>query len=360
MTNTRTHTLCTFCIGSHALHALQPDSLTLYLFPFYQIKESAESRLPGGYFGHSLTPPPPRPADNQRAKKTLERLCVESVQNAPRLSCHRYSFPGRIRLVVSGGGPPPLVARRGRDHEPAPPAAPGMMYLAPGAHWQFLGLVAGLLAWILLMAATGLNEWRLWRVDDVSVVTSGVAWVGIWRACFYSHALPEAETCRAIGLSDPFAPPEVAAAQVLMVVALMCGLLGNVGAAVAMRLVYFSVERRGNVRPAFVLAGTAYLLAGTICSVPLAWNVRSVLKNCSIEFPPEFHLPAAPAGQWVGSAVGVGVTAAVLMLVSGLLFLGHRYARKGPGAGAPKGAGAPPARDRQGRDNPAFHAQEVC
>ncbi|XP_037325583.2 claudin-34 [Pungitius pungitius] len=232
-----------------------------------------------------------------------------------------------------------------------------MRYLAHTAHWQFLGLIAGLLAWILLMAATGLNEWRLWRVDDVSVVTSGVAWVGIWRACFYSHALPEAETCRAIGLS--FAPAEVAAAQVLMVVSLTCGLAGNVGAAVAMRLVYFSVEGRGNVRPAFVLAGTAYLLAGTTCSVPLAWNARSVLNNCSIEFPPEFQLPAAPAAQRVGSAVGVGAVAAVLMLASGLLFLCHRYARKGPSAEAPKDAGDPRAPGRQGRDNAAFHMEEV-
>jgi len=97
-----------------------------------------------------------------------------------------------------------------------------MRYLAHTAHWQFLGLMTGFLAWILIMAATGLDEWRLWFVDDASVVASGVAWVGIWRACFYSHAL---ENCRAIGFSDPFTPPEIAAAQVLLTLLLLTLLL---------------------------------------------------------------------------------------------------------------------------------------
>ncbi|KAI4794383.1 hypothetical protein KUCAC02_032098 [Chaenocephalus aceratus] len=102
-----------------------------------------------------------------------------------------------------------------------------MKYVAHTAHWQFLGLTFGVLAWILTVATTGLNEWRLWFVSDVSVVTSGVAWVGIWRACFYSHALPVIENCRSISISDSFAPAEIPVAQVLMVSALVCGLLGK-------------------------------------------------------------------------------------------------------------------------------------
>ncbi|XP_068581515.1 claudin-34-like [Cebidichthys violaceus] len=245
-----------------------------------------------------------------------------------------------------------------------------MMYLAHTAHWQFLGLMAGVLAWILIMVATGLNEWRLWFVDDVSVVTSGVAWVGIWRACFYSHVLSEIENCRGIAISDPFAPAEIAAAQVLMVLALICGLVGNITGAMAMRMVYFFVEDRRNMRLVFVLAGTMYLLAGTLCSVPLAWNMSSVLNNSSIHFPPEFHLPAAPVRQQVGSAIAVGVFASVLMLVSGLLFLTYRYAWTAPSSEAPRDARDPlrgPRTqtvlehngDNQGRDNPAFHNKEV-
>ncbi|TNN33349.1 Claudin-34 [Liparis tanakae] len=236
-----------------------------------------------------------------------------------------------------------------------------MRYLAHTAHWQFLGLMTGVLAWILIMAATGLDEWRLWFVDDASVVSSGVAWVGIWRACFYSHALPAIENCRAIGFSDPFTPPEIAAAQVLMLLALLCGLLGNVGAAVAVRKVYFSVAERGNVRAAFAAAGLTYAAAGALSLAPLGWNMSAVLSNATVHFPPDFHLPAAPARQRVGSAVGVGVLAGVLMLVSAALFLGYRYAPEAPVAPEDPRTLTDPAQngDLQGRDNPAFHIEEV-
>lgn len=168
-----------------------------------------------------------------------------------------------------------------------------MLYVSHTAHWQFLGLIAGILAWILIMTTSGINEWRMWHVADTSVVTSGVAWVGIWRTCFYSHTLPEMENCQSIAISDAFVPTEILVAQVCMVLASICGLAGNISAAVAMRLVYFSVEDRRNVRLMFVLAGSLYLLTGILCLVPLVWNMRSVLNNSTIDFPPEFQIGRA-------------------------------------------------------------------
>ncbi|XP_034036757.1 claudin-34 [Thalassophryne amazonica] len=203
-----------------------------------------------------------------------------------------------------------------------------MPYLAHTAHWQFLGLVMGFLAWILTMATTGLNEWRLWDVDNVSVVTSGVAWVGIWRVCFYSHAFATAEVCQSISIWDQFAPVEIHVAQVLMMLAVICGLVGNISAAYAMRMVYFSVGERGNIRRVFVLSGTLYLLTATCSFVPLVWNMSSVLNNSTIDFPPKFFLPAAPVKQKVGSAIGVGLLASTVIALSGLLFLCYRYVRR--------------------------------
>ncbi|XP_077391114.1 claudin-34 [Festucalex cinctus] len=235
-----------------------------------------------------------------------------------------------------------------------------MLFLAHTAHWQFFGLLTGCLAWILTMAATGMDGWRLWHVhaDNLtSVITSGVAWVGIWRACFHSHALPKMENCQSVTVSDSFVPAEIRAAQVLMVLAMLTGLAGNAAAVQAVRRVYFSLERRGGLRAAFVLAGGLYLLTAALVLTPLGWNTSAVVNNASIPFPPRFRLPAAPASQRVGTAVGVGFVAAVLMLVSGLLFLAHRHVWRTLG---PELHGWGMAEeDRQGRDNPAFHAGQV-
>ncbi|XP_035509519.1 claudin-34 [Morone saxatilis] len=246
-----------------------------------------------------------------------------------------------------------------------------MIYLAHTAHWQFVGLISGLLAWILIVTTVGLNEWRLWHVADVSVISSGVAWVGIWRACFYSHALPKTENCRSIGISDHFAPAEIPAAQVLMVLAMIFGLAGTISAAVAMRMVYFSVEDRRHIRLVFVLAGTLYVLTGIFCLVPLVWNMSSVLNNSTIDFPPEFYLPSAPVRQQVGSAIGVGMFASIMMLISGLLFLCYRFAWQALSSEAPRDTrhgpwtettlaqkSELPNGDNRGRDNSAFHSEE--
>lgn len=239
-----------------------------------------------------------------------------------------------------------------------------MMYLAHTAHPQFLGLVVGFLAWILIMITSGLNEWRLWEVEDVSVITSGVAWVGIWRACFFSQVLPEVETCQSIGISAPFAPPEIPAAQVLMMLAVISGLAANICGAVAVRLAYFSLKRRRNMRLVFVLAGVLYLLTAGMCLVPLLWNMASVLKNNTIDFPPHYRLPAAPVRQSLGSAIGVGLCASGLILVSGLLFLCYRYAWRSLREQEPRDAREPVSRSQTitcpantqnyGKDNPAF------
>ncbi|XP_076014665.1 claudin-34 [Genypterus blacodes] len=247
-----------------------------------------------------------------------------------------------------------------------------MLFLAHTAHLQFLGLVVGVVAWLLTLATTGLNDWRMWYVEDVSVVTSGVAWVGIWRACFYSHALPKMEFCRFIWISDSFAPVEIQAAQVLMMLAVICGLAGNISGGMAMRMAYFSVEDRSSIKRKFLLAGSLYMLTALCSSVPLLLNLSSVLTNSTIDFPPEFFLPAAPVSQKVGSAIGVGIFASGLMIVCGLLFLCYAFTTKAlrsevvretrpapftNGSEEPKWPNGS-RRDQQGNDNPAYIAEE--
>ncbi|KAG7276282.1 hypothetical protein CRUP_015605 [Coryphaenoides rupestris] len=205
-----------------------------------------------------------------------------------------------------------------------------MRYLADTAHVQFLGLVVGCVAWILIMATAGLNEWRLWYVPDATaVVSSGVAWV-----------------CRHMDAEAGFVPSDIVVARVLH------------GAG-------------GGLRAAFAAAGSLYVLTGACSSVPLVWSITAVLANHSIDFPPEFQLPPAPAQQRVGSAVGVGMVGAVLILLCGLTFLCYRIpaGREEPDKlqpadsslscpHDPRTLGTSKTRDRE-RDNPTFDLEEV-
>lgn len=241
-----------------------------------------------------------------------------------------------------------------------------MTHLVHTAHPQFLGLVCGFLAWILIMVTTGLNEWRLWRVEDVEVVTSGVAWVGIWRACFYSHNLSQIENCWSISIGDSFVPTEIVAAQVLMMTAVIVGLAANACAAYAMRMAYFSVKNRRNIRPVFLLPGGLYVLTSVLCMVPLLWNTHSIINDRPIDFPPEFHLPSSPVAQQIGSGIAVGLFASTVIFLSGLFFLCYRYAWRPLSSEAPRdardplqGRGTLASRGSRGRDNLSFQREEA-
>ncbi|XP_012675973.1 claudin-34 [Clupea harengus] len=203
-----------------------------------------------------------------------------------------------------------------------------MAYLAHTAHLQFLGLAMGAVGWLMILCSAGINEWRLWYVSDRSVITSGVAWVGVWRACFYTHTMNTAEYCRALAVTDSFLPVEMVLAQILIMMAVAVGLLGNVVGGCAMRKVYFGLGKRRSINLTFWSAGTLYLLTATSALVPLCLTTAAVLNNHTIAFPPEYDFPPAPSSQGIGSAIGVGIGASIMIACGGLLFLCYRYPKK--------------------------------
>ncbi|XP_076871114.1 claudin-34 [Brachyhypopomus gauderio] len=198
-----------------------------------------------------------------------------------------------------------------------------MAYLAHTGHWQFLGLVLAVLGLILMTAACGMDDWRVWYVDDVSIISSGMAWVGVWRACFYTHVLNTSEFCQSISITDPFIPPEIAAAQVLCMTAIVTGVVGNLVAGHAMRKVYFNVHA-SHVRQTFWIAAILFFLTAACSLVPMIWNMSAVMLNCTIDFPAEFHMPPAPFKQEVGLGIVVGACSSLLLIISALFFLCYK------------------------------------
>ncbi|XP_043098204.1 claudin-34 [Puntigrus tetrazona] len=197
-----------------------------------------------------------------------------------------------------------------------------MASLPQSVHCQFAGLVLGFVGWIMTSSVSGVNDWRIWYVDNRTVITGGLAWVGVWRVCFNSHVLDSAEICKSISLTDPFTPPEIAAAQVLCMAAVGVGVLAILVAGHAVRNAIFGVD---GVRLIFVTAGSLFWLTAACSLVPVFWNMNSVLANLTIDFPPDFYLPAAPVKQEVGPGIGIGIGSGCLLIVSGLLLMCYRY-----------------------------------
>ncbi|KAK2889211.1 hypothetical protein Q8A67_014586 [Cirrhinus molitorella] len=188
-----------------------------------------------------------------------------------------------------------------------------MVYLSQSVHLQFAGLVLGFVGWLITASISGVNDWRIWYVDNQTVVTGGLAWVGVWRVCFNSHILDSAEICKSISLTDSFTPPEIAAAQVLCMVAIGVGVVANLLAGHAVRNGIFEVDS-GHVRLTFVIAGSLYWLTAACSLVPVFWNMNSVLANLTIDFPPDFYLPSAPVKQEVGAGIGIGIGSGCLLI----------------------------------------------
>ncbi|XP_074520578.1 claudin-34-like [Halichoeres trimaculatus] len=245
-----------------------------------------------------------------------------------------------------------------------------MTYLVHTAHAQLCALWAGCVGWTLTAVALGLIQWRVWQVSDREIITSGEAWVGLWRACFNSHSLVSpgfvATHCQYIGLTEAFTPPEIVAGQVLMLLSLLVGLCGNAGGVYALRNIYFGMKT-SPIRLLCVITGGLSLLSAATSLIPLLWNVSSVVTNQTIRFPPEFKMPPAPDSQSVGFGIGVGVVGAVLMAVSGIVFCSYRLPVRSQLGALPtlrhdvyleRSAGSGTLTDMRGRDNPAFESHE--
>lgn len=205
-----------------------------------------------------------------------------------------------------------------------------MIYLAHTVHLQLLSLASGIIGWLLSLILTGIVQWRVWHVADTTVITSGIAWVGIWKVCFFSDILVSPELrvmyCQRIGVLDSFVPPEIIAAQGLTIVAVIFAGTGKIATIFGLRKVYFGVDvdQWKQVYAVFLVGGTLYLISSLCILVAVVWNLHSVMSNQSIAFPHEFHMPSAPETQKAGAALPLGIVTCFLLLITGIFLVRYR------------------------------------
>lgn len=203
-----------------------------------------------------------------------------------------------------------------------------MPYLATTTHLQLAGFAFATVGWILGSVATGLVQWRVWHVSNTTIITSGIAWVGIWRTCFFSHILVSSNQkimyCQEYSVTDSFVPREIFVAQGFMLTGTILGAMGKAAAVFGLRHAYQVTSQFSTIAQWFTISGMLYIFASIIILIPVAWNLNSVVNNFSIYFPSTYYMPSNPQKQEVGAAICLGVVSAILYFCSGIVFLAYK------------------------------------
>ncbi|NXH20707.1 CLD34 protein, partial [Bucco capensis] len=197
------------------------------------------------------------------------------------------------------------------------------------SHLQLAAFALGTTGWILCTISMGNVEWRVWHVDNTTIISSGIVWVGIWKVCFisYLHVSPgyKEQFCRKFSGYDFSIPREIYAAQGLLLIAMFMGLLGLTATIFALKNIYMGITQKTLITRFFLLSGFFYIFAGLCVLIPVSWNFYSVTHNQSIAFPPSYYLPSSPVAQEAGTAIPIGIVSVILLLLSGTFSLSYRF-----------------------------------
>ncbi|XP_038613434.1 claudin-34 isoform X2 [Tachyglossus aculeatus] len=204
-----------------------------------------------------------------------------------------------------------------------------MTSLISSANLQLAGFAFATVGWIFSALTMGLVQWRVWHISNTTIISSGIAWVGIWKVCFYSHSKfssnGRGEFCHYFRPGDGFLPLEIPVAQALLIFAGVLGAVGKVSTIVALKSIYMGVLRKSHILCYFLVGGISYLIAGTCVLIAVSWNLYSTVQDHSISFPPSFYLPSKPDTQGMGAAILVGFFSAGLLVVSGAFLVSYKF-----------------------------------
>lgn len=204
-----------------------------------------------------------------------------------------------------------------------------MTSLVSTSHLQLAAFAFSTVGWILGVISMGIVEWRVWYVNNTTIISSGIAWVGIWKVCFitYLHASAgrKEQFCQKFTDFETFVPKEIFVAQALLLVAMVVGAIGIASTGCALNHIYKGNFYRTRIVRYFLMGGFLYIFAGICVLLPVSWNFYSVVHNENITFPSSFNMPPTAQQQKVGAALPLGIISAILLLMSGTFSLSYRF-----------------------------------
>ncbi|NXT01671.1 CLD2 protein, partial [Jacana jacana] len=174
---------------------------------------------------------------------------------------------------------------------------------------QLLGYAIAFLGYIGTLITTLLPTWKISSYIGSSIVTAVSFTKGLWMECAaYSTGITQCD----IYSSLLNLPPDVQAAQALMVSSCAVSSLACLFTVLGMRCTVFSQGSPGKDRVA-VAGGVVFILGGLLCFIPLVWNIHVVLRD--------FHNPVLPDSTKfeLGEALYLGIISSLLSLIGGFI-----------------------------------------
>ncbi|XP_034722859.1 claudin-4-like [Etheostoma cragini] len=174
---------------------------------------------------------------------------------------------------------------------------------------QMVGFAVALLGWIGVFAACVTPMWRVTAFIGSNLVTAQVTLEGIWMTCVVESTghMQCDDYDSMLDLSS-----DMQAAQALMVVSVVTGVIGISIAFTGGKCTNFFPEERAKVTVS-VTAGVILIISGIVCLIPISWTAHMVITD--------FYNPLLLDAQKreLGASLYIGWVGGVMVIFGGVL-----------------------------------------
>lgn len=199
-----------------------------------------------------------------------------------------------------------------------------MVFFKKSVNHQIRGFALATLAWIMCSTSMGLPEWRVWYLEEPTVSSPSMAFIGMWKAsiCHPVDNSSHHRVCQHYTYHDALVPLDIRLAQHLLLVANIIGLVGTVCAVFTIQQLYTEKLEKNDDNP-FVLSAVLNAVASTFIFLAVMCNYFSVPSKEGLSFLPSLEMPLFPYAQRAGSAMGMASISAILFLLSAIIFISY-------------------------------------